>query len=99
MSSVAGARSRSAARASPGPGSQGPFESVEDQVEPGLIRPIAVLGLIGYPVLLVGGILAAFELSSVTQGGGLVAVVPGGPYEVILPIWLITRGFKSSTSA
>jgi hypothetical protein len=56
-------------------------------------RAIAVLGLIGYPVLLVGTILAIFHVTDVTQGGGLLAVVPGALFELVLPIWLITRGF------
>lgn len=58
-------------------------------------RPIAILGLIGYPVLLAGGILSVFDVTSVTEGAGLVAVVPGGLYELILPIWLLTKGFAA----
>jgi hypothetical protein len=56
-------------------------------------RPIAVLGLIGYPVLLVGSVLAMFGVTDVTQGGGLLAIAPGGLFELILPIWLLARGF------
>ena len=62
-------------------------------------RAIAVLGLIGYPVLLVGTVLAIFHVTDVTQGGGLIAVVPGALFELILPIWLITRGFAGSDAA
>jgi uncharacterized membrane protein len=62
-------------------------------------RPIAILGLIGYPVLLVGSALAAFDVTDVTQGAGLVALVPGGLFEVILPIWLIAKGFTFPRSA
>jgi hypothetical protein len=29
----------------------------------------------------------------VTQGAGLLAVVPGGLFELILPIWLLAKGF------
>lgn len=56
-------------------------------------RSIAILGAIGYPVLLVGSILAMFNLVDLTQGLGLIALVPGGLFELILPIWLIARGF------
>jgi Domain of unknown function (DUF4386) len=56
-------------------------------------RWIAILGLIGYPVLLLGGILAIFNQTSVTHGTGLVAVIPGGLFELILPIWLLAKGF------
>jgi Domain of unknown function (DUF4386) len=60
-------------------------------------RPIAILGLIGYPVLLLGTILAMFNLTSVTHGAGLTALVPGGLFELILPIWLFAKGFNDST--
>lgn len=56
-------------------------------------RPLADLGLVGYPVLLVGTVLHVFDLVDVTQGVGLLAVAPGGLFELILPIWLIARGF------
>jgi hypothetical protein len=57
-------------------------------------RPLAVLGLIGYPVLLAGAVLAMFGVTDVTQGAGLLAVVPGGLFELILPIWLLAKGFS-----
>ncbi|QBI18502.1 DUF4386 domain-containing protein [Egibacter rhizosphaerae] len=57
-------------------------------------RPLAVLGLAGYPVLLVGTVLHVFDLADVTQGAGLLAVAPGGLFELILPIWLIVSGFS-----
>lgn len=60
----------------------------------GLIpRWIAILGVIGYPALLAGCILDIFNLVDVTQGVGLIALVPGGLFELILPIWLLTKGF------
>jgi uncharacterized protein DUF4386 len=62
-------------------------------------RPIAILGLIGYPVLLVGSILAAFDVTDVIQGAGQLWLVPGGLFELILPIWLIAKGFTFPRSA
>jgi hypothetical protein len=56
-------------------------------------RWIALLGLIGYPVLLLGSILTAFEVTDATQGSGQVWLVLGGLFELILPIWLIAKGF------
>jgi hypothetical protein len=56
-------------------------------------RWIATLGVIGYPVLLAGCALDMFGLVDVTQGVGLVALVPGGVFELILPIWLLAKGF------
>lgn len=58
-------------------------------------RWIAVLGLVGYPALLAGCILDVYGIADMTQGPGLVALVPGGIFELVLPIWLITRGFRA----
>jgi hypothetical protein len=58
-------------------------------------RNLSMLGLIGYPVFLVGTILAMFHLIDVTHGAGMLALVPGGLFELILPIWLFTKGFTS----
>jgi hypothetical protein len=56
-------------------------------------RNLSMLGLFGYPVFLVGSILAMFNLIDVTHGAGMLALVPGGLFELILPIWLFTKGF------
>ncbi|WP_232668771.1 DUF4386 domain-containing protein [Pseudonocardia sp. TRM90224] len=56
-------------------------------------RWLAVLGLASYPALLAGCILNLFGVIDVTQGIGLIALVPGGLFELILPIWLLTKGF------
>jgi len=56
-------------------------------------RWIAILGVIGYPVLLIGTVFDLFNVIDVTQGAGLVFVVPGGLFELILPIWLLAKGF------
>ena len=34
-----------------------------------------------------------FGLVDVTQGVGLIALIPGGLFELILPIWLLGKGF------
>jgi hypothetical protein len=57
-------------------------------------RSLAVLGLIGYPVLLIGCVLNLFGVTDVTQGAGLLAVLPGGLFELILPIVLLVKGFS-----
>ena len=62
-------------------------------------RPIAILGLTGYPGLLVGSILATFHVTDVTEGSGQLWLVPGGLFELILPIWLIAKGFTFPSSA
>jgi hypothetical protein len=58
-------------------------------------RNLSILGLIGYPVFLVGTILSMFNLIDVTHGAGMLALVPGGLFELILPVWLFTKGFTS----
>ena len=59
-------------------------------------RSISVLGLIGGAVLLLGTALDMFALIDVDQGAGLLVVLPGGLFELILPIWLIVKGFNPS---
>ena len=62
-------------------------------------RWLAVLGLIGYPILFVGCVLDMFDVTDVTQGAGIIAIVPGGLFELILPIWLLAKGFSSPAQA
>jgi len=58
-------------------------------------RPIAVLGLIGYALLLLVVPLDLVGAVEESRGVGLALLVPGGLYEfVILPIWLIAKGFR-----
>ncbi|MDN5853292.1 MAG: DUF4386 domain-containing protein [Actinomycetia bacterium] len=57
-------------------------------------RPLAVLGLITYPTFLAGSILDIFNVVDMTQGLGLVALVPGTVFELVMPIWLIAKGFS-----
>jgi hypothetical protein len=58
-------------------------------------RSISILGLIGGAVLLAGTAVAMFGLIDVDQGAGLLVVLPGGLFELVLPIWLLVRGFSS----
>ncbi len=59
-------------------------------------RPISVLGFIGYTLLLLTVPLDLLGAVDVNSGAGLVMLTPGGLYEfIILPIWLIARGFRS----
>ncbi len=57
-------------------------------------RSLALLGLIGYAALLIGSLLEIFGFDL-----NLVHYLPGGLFELILPIWLIGKGFNSSTIA
>lgn len=60
-------------------------------------RPIAVLGIVGYASLLLGVLLDLLGVLDIVAGAGLVLVAPGGLFEfVVLPIWLIAKGFSST---
>jgi hypothetical protein len=60
-------------------------------------RPIAVLGIVGYASLLLGVLLDLLGVLDIVTGAGLVLVAPGGLFEfVVLPIWLVAKGFSST---
>jgi hypothetical protein len=58
-------------------------------------RNLSMLGVVGYPVFLVGSVLAMFNVIDVTHGAGMLALVPSGLFELALPIRLFTKGFTS----
>jgi hypothetical protein len=63
-------------------------------------RPIAVLGLVGYGLFTLGVPLDLLGLLDMNQGLGMVVLVPGFLFElVVLPIWLIAKGFRSTASS
>src|SRR2546428_8108668 len=59
---------------------------------------LSVTGLIGYVALLGASVLDMLGLIDTVAGLGLVGLVPGGLFELILPIWLFARGFKVTSS-
>ena len=59
---------------------------------------LAVLGLIGYAALLLAAVLDMLGLIDLVAGPGLVWLVPGGLFELLLPIWLFARGFNVTAS-
>jgi len=63
-------------------------------------RPIAVLGIVGYASLLLGVPLDLLGVLDMVAGAGMVLLVPGGLFEfVFLPMWLIAKGFRSTSAA
>ena len=58
-------------------------------------RGIAVLGLIGYALLLLTVPLDLLGAIDVESGAGLLMLAPGGLFEfLVLPIWLFAKGFR-----
>jgi hypothetical protein len=62
-------------------------------------RWLSVLALIGYPALLLAAVLDMLGLVDTVAGAGLIGLVPGGLFELLLPIWLFVRGFNLTASA
>jgi hypothetical protein len=59
-------------------------------------RPISVLGLLGYSLLLLVVPLDLAGIVDESRGVGLAILAPGGLYEfLVLPIYLIAKGFRS----
>ena len=59
-------------------------------------RPIALIGLAGYVLVLAGSIAGWFDLLDTSAGGpGTILAVPVAVFEIVLlPFWLFYRGFK-----
>jgi hypothetical protein len=59
-------------------------------------RPIAVLGLVGYGLFSLGVPLDLLGVVDMNEGIGMLVLAPGFLFEfVVLPIWLIAKGFTS----
>ncbi|MFC7624569.1 DUF4386 domain-containing protein [Microlunatus sp. GCM10028923] len=52
-------------------------------------RPLAVWGLAGYAVILLGSVLQLFGLNLIS-----IHSLPGGLWEVFIGVWLIVKGFE-----
>jgi hypothetical protein len=57
-------------------------------------RPLAELGLVGYCLLAVGIPVTLISSAQLDAGPGMVFIVPGGLFELILPLLLIAKGFS-----
>jgi len=59
-------------------------------------RYLSVLGIVGYAILCLGVVLNLFSILNVNDGLGMLVYLPGGLFELLLPIWLLIKGFNSS---
>jgi len=62
-------------------------------------RYLSGLGIIGYAILFLGVALNMFGLLNINDGAGMLIYLPGGLFELFLPIWLFIKGFNSSVIA
>jgi len=60
-------------------------------------RPIAALGLVGYGLFSLAVPLDLLGVLDMNDGAGMLVLVPGFLFElVVLPFWLLAKGFTSS---
>jgi hypothetical protein len=62
-------------------------------------RYLSGLGIIGYLMLFFGVVLDMFSIFNINDGAGMLLYLPGGLFELFLPIWLFIKGFNSSAIA
>ena len=60
-------------------------------------RGLSVLGMLGYVVLLVGIPTALAGFADLDRGWGVAFLVPGGLFELVLPVLLLVKGFSTTT--
>ena len=58
-------------------------------------RYLSGLGIIGYLMLFLGVVLDMFSIFNINDGAGMLLYLPGGLFELFLPIWLFIKGFNS----
>jgi hypothetical protein len=62
-------------------------------------RLLSMLGMLGYVALLVGIPTALVGFADLDTGWGVIFLVPGGLFELILPVLLLVKGFSVATAA
>jgi hypothetical protein len=59
-------------------------------------RPITILGIVGYAILLPGVFLDLLGVVDTGSGPGMAVFLPGAVFEAGLPMWLFVKGFNPS---
>lgn len=59
-------------------------------------RYLSDLGIIGYAMLLLGVSLDMLGYVDINAGAGMLLYLPGGLFELFLPLWLFVKGFNPS---
>jgi hypothetical protein len=62
-------------------------------------RYLSGLGLIGYVMLFLGVVSDMVGFFNMNDGPGMLVYLPGGLFELFLPIWLFMKGFNPSAIA
>jgi hypothetical protein len=60
-------------------------------------RQLSILGIVGYALLFLGVVLNMLNIFNINDGLGMLIYLPGGLFELFLPIWLFIKGFNSLT--
>jgi hypothetical protein len=59
-------------------------------------RPLAMLGLVGGPLIVISGTLVMFHVFEQGGTGQSIATIPEFLWELLLGIWLTVKGFRPS---
>jgi len=62
-------------------------------------RWLSVLGLVGYALLSIGVLLDLLGYFAMNTNSGMLVYLPGGLFELCLPLWLFIKGFNSLATA
>jgi hypothetical protein len=62
-------------------------------------RLLSVLGILGYAMLSVGVLLDLLGYFYMNSDAGMLLYIPGGLFELFLPVWLFIKGFNVSIIA
>jgi hypothetical protein len=62
-------------------------------------RYLSVLGIIGYAMLFLRVVFDIFSVFYISETVGMLIYIPGGLFELFLPLWLFIKGFNSSAIA